>query len=178
MVVGLYLLGNLASVYIFHPVQAALFPQLTELVSLLFLPHGVRVLATIVLGAKAIPGLAIATVVALIYLYDCRDIQLLILIPLISGCVPWIVLRCLRFFGTNAFYLNADEGLPAFATLLKAGIVCSLANSFLTTSLLESAGDITNITLTMAAYAVGDITGLIASWLLANAVLKWCSNRK
>lgn len=174
----IFVLGDLASAYVFNPIQAVFFPQLTELASLLFLPHGIRVLATVLLGLRAAPGLVVGTAFALFYVYGVRDVQLLIGISLISGCVPWITLRGLRSLGIDAFYLKVKDGMPAFETILIAGIICSVANGFLTTSMLESSGTITHVSLTIAAYTVGDTTGLIASWLLANAILKLYNNKK
>jgi len=174
----LFVLGDLVSVYVFNPIQAVFFPQLTELASLLFLPHGIRVLATVLLGLRAAPGLVAGTAFVLFYVYGVRDVQLLIWISLISGCVPWIVLRCMRSFGINAFYLKAQDGMPPFDNILTAGIICSVANGFLTTSMLELKGTITQVSLTMAAYTVGDVTGLIASWLLSNAILKFFTSMR
>ena len=174
----IFVLGDLASAYVFNPIQAVFFPQLTNLVSLLFLPHGIRVLATVLLGLRAAPGLVVGTAFVLFYVYGVRDVQLLIGISLISGCVPWITLRGLRSLGIDAFYLKVKDGMPAFETILIAGIICSVANGFLTTSMLESSGTITHVSLTIAAYTVGDTTGLIASWLLANAILKLYNNKK
>jgi len=174
----IFVLGDLASAYVFNPIQAVFFPQLTNLVSLLFLPHGIRVLATVLLGLRAAPGLVVGTAFVLFYVYGVRDVQLLIGISLISGCVPWITLRGLRSLGIDAFYLKVKDGMPAFETILIAGIICSVANGFLTTSMLESSGTITHVSLTIAAYTVGDTTGLIASWLLANAILKFYTNKK
>ena len=174
----IFVLGDLASAYVFNPIQAVFFPQLTELASLLFLPHGIRVLATVLLGLRAAPGLVVGTAFVLFYVYGVRDVQLLIGISLISGCVPWITLRGLRSLGIDAFYLKVKDGMPAFETILIAGIICSVANGFLTTSMLESSGTITHVSLTIAAYTVGDTTGLIASWLLANAILKLYNNKK
>jgi len=174
----LFILGTFASVYVFNPIQVVFFPKLTELASLLFLPHGIRVLATVLLGLRAAPGLVVGTAVVLFYVYGVRDIQLLIWIPLISGCVPWVVLRCMRYFGNNAFYLSSTDGMPSFESILIAGIICSVANGFLTTTMFESTGTITHVSLTMAAYTVGDTTGLIASWRLANDIQKFYTKTK
>ena len=53
-----YLVAYVLSIYALLPLQSAYTPQLTSYASLLFLPHGIRVLTAWLYGWKAIPLLA------------------------------------------------------------------------------------------------------------------------
>lgn len=152
------------------PVQQELLPEITKFASLLFLPHGVRVLATSLLGAKSVPGLVLGELAGNYFLWGLHDPVTLLLASLSAGCVTWVVFEGLLALRVNAFYLRVTEEPPPFHTLMLAGILASAANAFLLASLLEvdlSAGHVTSI---LAAYMTGDITGLLGVMLAARYI--------
>lgn len=166
-----------AVIYAINPIQALLFPQLTQFASLLFLPHGLRVLATIALGARAIPGLFLGAIYSAYFLWGINDPGLLVLFSLISSCSAFLALECLKALGIDAFYTSKKKGLPLFENVILAGVASSLTNSFLMTTVLESSGHVQNVTFTMAAYAIGDIVGLVVSWKIASLVMNYLRAR-
>lgn len=159
-------------VFVFNPIQALVFPEVTQVASLCFLPHGIRVIATCVLGARAIPGLFVGALFSTYFIWGIQNPELYLLISIISSGVCWVVFESLRGLKLNAFYLDSSKQMPEFHTLLVVGIMCSIANSFLMSAVLELTGNIQHITLTMAAYALGDTIGLITTWLIVNSVIK------
>ena len=64
-----------------------------------------------------------------------------------------------------------SEQAPAFHALLLAGLLASAANAFLLTSLIESKLDVGQVTMLIAAYMTGDITGLFAVLLAVRYVM-------
>lgn len=149
------------------PVQRTIAPQISEFACLLFLPHGVRVFATSLLGSRAVPGLVLAALAGGYLFWDLRDPQTLILAALVGGVTTWAVFEGLRALQFNPFYINVTDEPPPFQTLLLAGIIASAANAFLLASMVEgrvSAGQVTTL---LAAYVTGDVTGLLFVMLVA-----------
>ena len=171
LLAAFYALSYAIVVFVFNPIQALVFPEITHVASLCFLPHGIRVIATAVLGARAIPGLFVGAVFSTHFIWGIQNPEVYLLISVISSGVCWVVFESLRGLKLNAFYLDISKQMPEFHTLLLVGIICSVANSFLMSAVLELTGNIQRITLTMAAYALGDTIGLIVSWMIANSIV-------
>lgn len=165
-------------VYVLNPLQALVLPEVTNFASLVFIPHGLRVMATVVMGARAIPGLFLGALYSTHFIWGIESMALSAVIALISSTVAWMTLEGLRSTGINAYYLCRKSGLPPFRIVLLAGILCSVANSFLLGMVLEVTGNIERVTYTMAAIAIGDTVGLIACFWLARALLRFGTLRQ
>ena len=153
------------------PLQEQVMPEITKFASLLFLPHGIRVLGTSLLGVRAVPGLVLAELTGNYLFWGMTQLDTLLFSALISGSITWIVFEGLRSLRVNAFYLQLSEQAPAFHALLLAGLLASAANAFLLTSLIESKLDVGQVTMLVAAYMTGDITGLFAVLLAVRYVM-------
>lgn len=147
---------------IIMPVQREWLPETSKFACLLFLPHGIRVLATSLLGARAVPGLVLGGLACFSYFWGLRDPATLILAALINGCVCWAVFEGLLFVRVNPFYLQIAEEPPPFHTLMLAGILSSAANAFLLASLAEPDMGAGRVMSNVAAFMAGDIAGLLA----------------
>jgi hypothetical protein len=158
--------------YVVNPIQAIFLPDVTKFASLVFIPHGLRVMATVVMGAWAIPGLFLGAIYSTLFIWGIKNLELAIPISLISCSVAWLTLEGLKAFRINAYYLSSRDQMPALRTVLLAGLLCSFANSFMLGMVLEMTGSIHHVTYTMAAIAIGDMAGLIACWWLAKALLR------
>lgn len=166
---GLYLLSYLVVWAVFTPVQQSILPGLTPLVSLLFLPHGVRVLATSLLGRHAIPGLVAAELTGNFVFWDIIDPTALFLFSVMSGCATWLAFEGLRKLGIDAFYFCASSKPPPFNALLLAAIAAAVINALVITAILEGAGTNRPVTLMLAAVITGDVTGFLMTVMIA----KW-----
>ncbi|PZF76331.1 hypothetical protein DK847_14195 [Aestuariivirga litoralis] len=153
------------------PLQEGLLPEITRFASLLFLPHGIRVLATALVGGKAVPGLVLGELAGNYLLWGIHDPVTLLLASLIAGTVTWAVFEGLFVLRINAFYLRVTDEPPPFHTLMLAGILASAANAFLLTSLLEPDLGAGSVMAILAAYMTGDITGLLAVLLGAHYIM-------
>lgn len=153
------------------PAQHALLPEITRFASLLFLPHGIRVFATSLLGGRAVPGLILGELAGNYLLWGLHDPALLLIGSVISGSVTWAVFEGLRGLRVNAFYLRVSDEPPPFHTLMLAGLLASAANAFLSTAVSEADMAPGHVTSILAAYMTGDVTGLLAVMLLARHVL-------
>ena len=171
---GIFLLYLFAYSLVFAaitPLQEQVMPEITKFASLLFLPHGIRVLGTSLLGVRAVPGLVLAELTGNYLFWGMTQLDTLLFSALISGSITWIVFEGLRSLRVNAFYLQLFEQAPAFHALLLAGLLASAANAFLLTSLIESKLDVGQVTMLIAAYMTGDITGLFAVLLAVRYVM-------
>lgn len=159
-------------VYVLNPIQAIFLPEVTKFASLMFIPHGLRVMATVVMGASAIPGLFLGSLYSALFIWGIESFELAVVMSLISSSVAWLTLEALKLFRIDAYYLSKKDRMPSFRTVLLAGLICSFANSFLLSTVLELTGNIQRVTFTMAAIAIGDMVGLVAGWWLAKALLR------
>lgn len=146
-------------------------PEITKFASVLFLPHGIRVLGTSLLGVRAVPGLVLAELTGNYLFWGMTQLDTLLFSALISGSITWIVFEGLRSLRVNAFYLQLSEQAPAFPALLLAGLLASAANAFLLTSLIEGNMGVGHVTMLIAAYMTGDVTGLFAVLLAVRYVM-------
>lgn len=160
---------------IITPVQHALIPHITAYASLLFLPHGIRVLATSLLGAKAIPGMILAELLGNYWFWGIHSPVLLTVVSIASGTVTWLVFEGLRNVRVNAYYINVTSEPPPFHVLLLAGILASAANAFIVTAIMEGGMTVGHVTSILAAYMTGDITGLLAIIMAAKYVMPFAS---
>lgn len=153
------------------PLQKSVFPGLTPFASLLFLPHGIRVLATSLMSRQAVPGLIAAELAGNYVFWSVTDSTTLLLVSVVSGSVTWLSFEGLRKLGIDAFYLRATAEPPPFQTLLMAAIASSVLNAFLLTSILEGPVAQKSATLVLAAIVTGDVTGFLMIVMIAKSIL-------
>jgi len=162
----LYLLADSFVVFVANPIQGIWFPNVTEYASLVFLPAAVRLFSTSLLGSEAIPGLFLGMLISSHYLWGVNDIQLLLILSVIGGLVSWVTMRALVPFGLDAFYLTPSSVMPSLRTYLLASVMVALADAFLLCAVLETNQQIVQIMLHFAAFAIGDVIGVIAGWVI------------
>lgn len=127
--------------------------------SLIFLPHGVRVIAAWLYGWKAIlyimPASYITHVARLDYPFESWQVGLS---PIIGVVCAVIVFELLARLGTD---LRLRPGyLTSWKNVISVGVLASFVNSVGTNLAYEN--DIKHV----AAYFVGDVIGMIALMLL------------
>lgn len=171
VVFGIYLVSYFLVWVIITPAQEALIPEITKYASLLFLPHGIRVLATSLVGGKSVLGMVLAEFVGNYFFWGIDAIVPLCVVSIASGTVTWIVFEGLKALRVNAFYTNVTSEPPPFHTLLLAGILASATNAFLVTAIMEGHMTIGNVMSVLAAYMTGDVTGLLAVMMAARYVM-------
>ena len=144
------------------PLQGLILPTFTTSISLLFLPHGIRVLAAYYYGWKALPLLLPSMYLMWFITVYANNISLHPLSPLFSGIACIIAVK---FVFKNIKHIIEKE----WKLLLLAGLVGSFLNglshsflvhkSFLTTSLIG--------------YTIGDILGQILLMIMFIYILKF-----
>lgn len=173
IIAAIYFASAAVVFFAMQPVQMALVPNIGPFASLVFLPHGVRVLATVVLRWRAIPGLFLGALLSGSLVWGVSDPTLLLFLSLVSALTCSIVFEGLRALRINPYYLSSSAKVPPVHTILLAGILCSFASGFFTTAILETTHNAGHVTLTMAAIFTGDTVGFMVSWIAAFFGLKY-----
>ena len=141
------------------PLQQLIFTNVATQIGLLFIPHGVRVIALYYYGWRAIIYLLPASY--LMQFLSSRETGLDIYAPLVSlsGCYVGIQLVRLMLVDTNTTSLN----LRAWKLLFTAGAVASVFNSLGLTTLQNGLKKMTFLALKLnfLGYVIGDILGMM-----------------
>ena len=89
------------------PIQSVFLPEMTVFASLIYLPHGVRVLATWAYGWKAIPALIVGASLSVLLFSPSEDLNFLepalIESLLVGAASAYIAFELLRLAGFD-FY--------------------------------------------------------------------------
>jgi hypothetical protein len=167
-VIVLYQLCYGATVWGVAPIQRYFFGENTTLASLVFLPHGVRVLTTYFWRLRAVPVLFLAGLVGHILLnsddFQLRAEPVIYLSVLVGAMSAFLAFEILRLVGLNCY---AHPTRPMhWKQVLLSGLVASLLNS-IGQSVVYSGMVVPDQAFeTFLAFAVGDLMGLIVSLLI------------
>jgi hypothetical protein len=136
------------------PVQDAFFPEFSSHASLLFLPHGVRVLSAWLLGWRSVIALAPGVFLAFLYVAGLEVFAPSRLIGiLIAITVPAATFHAFKLMKWN---LSPEpERMPCWPCAMVVGIAISVLSSLLTNYAFGSGPQ------DYLAYLVGDILGLL-----------------
>lgn len=167
----LYIALDATVVFAFNPIQFYFLPEGNPYSSLLFLPFALRVFATSLLGAEAIPGLFIGMLASSHYLWGVNDLEMLIALSAVGGFCTWIVFMAIAALGVDAFYLANRNNVPPLNTYLIAGLIVATIDAFLMIAILEVFGKLHHISLTYASFVIGALSGLVVGWYLAQRSL-------
>lgn len=176
VVFGIYFVSYFLVWAIITPVQHAVIPEITAYASLLFLPHGIRVFATSLVGRKSILGMVLAEFAGNYYFWGIGSFVPLTIVSIASGTITWLVFEGLKALRINAFYINVTSEPAPFHALMLAGILASAANAFFVTAIMEGSMTAGNVTSVLAAYMTGDLTGLLAVMMAAKFVIPFVNS--
>ena len=148
------------------PLQTVLLPEFTTSISLLFLPHGVRLLVIHYFGWKAIPLLIPSSYLMWYITVFGGGIALGPLQPLASlvACFAGYKLVALVVSGSQARF-----GKQEWKLLILVGILSSFLNGIFNSMLQGSA----QLSLDIFGYMIGDVLGQIALMLILIYILKF-----
>ncbi|WP_342585428.1 hypothetical protein [Ruegeria sp. ANG-S4] len=148
-----YFAASILTFEVLMPLQNVFFPEYPSHASLLFLPHGVRVLAAWLLGWRAIFALlpGVFLVFAMVGGWDVFLPNRLLAIGIAVTTVPAVLYAC-KWAGWDLF--PSPDRKPCWLCIMVVGIVTSFLVSALTNMAFGSS---------MAeyiAFLIGDISGL------------------
>ncbi|WP_368040284.1 hypothetical protein [Ruegeria atlantica] len=148
-----YVVASFLTFEVLMPLQNVFFPEYPSRASLLFLPHGVRVLAAWLLGWRAIFAL-LPGVFAVFAFLGGMDVFLpsrLLAIIIAVTTVP-AVFYIIKWAGWDLF--PRSDRKPCWLCVMGVGVITSVLASAMTNMSFGSSG------IEYVAYLIGDISGL------------------
>ena len=166
--VGLVAVQNL----VIMPIETMLVERNVALVSLLYLPHAVRVLGAWMVGPKSILALIPASII--VYFVTRPDTgpstEADIIIPMIGALCAPVAFELMRVFRIDVY--PKSTGVISWRTLVFAGLFSSIINSFFSTLFLEGRFPIEDTFDVLTRFIIGDVMGLVLVLLILVGLLK------
>ena len=172
IVTAFYILSFQLVTYLIDPIQMSFFEF--EYASLLFLPHGIRVLAVVLYGPRAgFIYLLVATAFLLLLSDEGVKTNVTVLLQTIAsaGCAPLAMLLLGFSFGQNTLSLSnvTPKSWRAFLMLI---IFSSLLNGVMQTAALQLGNTGMGDVILSLKYTTGDILGSLVVFALASYALR------
>lgn len=149
-----------------YPIQTTLLPEVSEKTGLLFLPHGVRIIAVYYLGWKAILFLLPSTYLMWFLSVYGNGLDLHMYQPVVSVIACYLGVKLTEFI---LFVRPSTLDLAAWKYLIIAGVIGSLFNGIGLSALQHEVEFAWNV----LGYVIGDVAGLFASLLILMYVFKF-----
>ena len=166
-------LGLIAVQYlVIMPVETMMVKRNVAFVSLLYLPHAVRVLGAWMVGPKSVLALIPASIC--VYFATRPDTGPLtptdFVIPMVGALCAPVALELMRFVQIDVY--PKSTGVISWRTLVFAGLFSSIINSFFSTLFLEGRFPIEDTFDVLTRFIIGDVMGLVIVLLLLIGLLK------
>lgn len=175
IVIVAYLVAHAATSLLVYPVQSHFLEDVSVFASLVYLPHGVRVLATWLYGWKAITPLILGAIASEMLLTPGRDLSVYqpVLVPsvLVGAVSAFCAFEFLRATGRN-FYACAQRHI-GWKNLILAGAVASVFNSLGQSAVFSGLILPDAAATTFAIYMIGDIAGLVVTMVVLMFAFRW-----
>ena len=167
-------LGLLTVQYlVIMPIETMMVERNAALVSLLYLPHAVRVLGAWMVGPKSILALIPASICGYFFMirpdtgaFTPADF----IIPMIGALCAPVAFELMRFVRIDVY--PKPTGVISWRTLVFAGLLSSIVNSFFSTLFLEGQFPIEDTFDVLTRFVIGDVMGLVIVRLLLISLLK------
>ena len=175
IIIAAYVLCHGLTALVVTPVQSIVLPEITVFASLVYLPHGVRVLATWILGWKAVPALVAGVSISAWIWSPSEDLNFLE--PALAGGIlvgsasAFVAFEIARLVGINV-YLGGSRRLK-WKGLIAVGALSSVVNCLGQTLVYSGIIDLEKVIGVWAVYAIGDLVGLIACMVVLMFVFRW-----
>jgi hypothetical protein len=175
IIVVAYVIAHGLTAFVVTPVQSRFFPEYTVFASLIYLPHGVRVLATWAFGWKAIPALIIGVCVSALLFSPNQDLDFLesrLLMGILVGAFSaFLAFELVRRVGYDCYH--GSSGRMNWKNMIGIGVISSVINSVGQTLVYSGLIGLGKAPITLVFYAVGDLVGLIVCMLVLMFFFRW-----
>jgi len=155
------------------PIEAMMIKHNVALVSLLYLPHAVRVLGAWMVGPKSTLALIPASICG--YFITMRPetgafATADFIIAMIGALCAPVAFELMRFVRIDVY--PKSTGVISWRTLVFAGFLSSIINSFFSTLFLEGRFPIEDTFDVLTRFVIGDVMGLVIVLFLSVVLLK------
>ena len=158
--------------FLIFPLEAQALGQTAALVSMIYLPHAVRVLAAWMIGPKSIFALLPASFVTYLALHDGTGTPGLsdFAAPIIGALCAPVALELMRIVKINVY--PQEVGIISWRTLVFAGFLSSILNSFFQTLALDGKFPVEATFDILTRFVVGDVAGLMVVLFLLVGMIR------
>ena len=162
-----YTVGYLVVDFIVAPVQYLFLSRDFTVGSLLFIPHGIRVLAVWLCGSRAILPLIITELFCTVVLWQ-PDVALSTSLgsSMVGGLCVYLTFGVFRLSGIEMRPDGKDSALTNWKSLILLASIGSIFNSVGKQIFFESLAPLTDEVLILAMFWIGDTLGTFACLLL------------
>ena len=153
--------------FVVAPVQHQFLSSSTMAGSLLFIPHGIRVLAVWLCGVRAVLPLILAEFLGGIFLWQ-PDVGLDVLLgsSMVGGLCVYLTFELFRLAGIELRPDGKHSALTNWKSLILLASIASVFNSIGKGIFFESLAPLTDEVLILAMFWIGDTAGTFACLLL------------
>ena len=153
--------------FVVEPVQHHFLSSSTMAGSLLFIPHGIRVLAVWLCGVRAILPLILAELLSCLLIWQ-PDVGLDVLLgsAMVGGLCVYLTFELFRLAGMELRPDGKDSALTNWRSLILLASIASVFNSIGKGIFFESLAPLTDEIMSIAMFWIGDTVGTFACLLL------------
>ena len=153
--------------FVVEPIQHQFLNSSTMAGSLLFIPHGIRVLAVWLCGVRAILPLIVSEFAGGIFLWQ-PDLGLDVLLgsSMVGGLCVYLTFEVFRLAGIEMRPDGKDSALTNWKSLILIASIASVFNSIGKQIFFGSLAPLTDEIMTLAMFWIGDTLGTFACLLL------------
>ena len=154
------------------PIETMMVKRNVTFVSLLYLPHAVRVLGAWMVGPKSVLVLIPASICGYFVIRpDTGPLtQADFIIPMVGALCAPIAFELMRVVRIDVY--PKSTGVISWRTLVFAGLLSSIINSFFSTLFLEGRFPIEETFDVLTRFIIGDVMGLVVVLLVLVVLLK------
>ena len=167
-----YTILSSIQVLIILPIETSLIGHSTAIVSILYLPHSVRVLAAWMIGPRAIIALVPASLIVQ-FIMKTNDGVLLpadLIIAIVGALCAPVAFELMRGLRINIY--PTGSGVVSWRTLVFGGFLSSILNSFFSTFFLANKFPVQDTFNVLTRFIIGDVMGLVLVLFLFLGLLK------
>ena len=167
IIVSAYTVGYLLVEYIIAPAQYLYLSRDFTVGSLLFVPHGIRVLAVWLCGSRAILPLIIAELLSTVLLWQ-PDVAISTSLgsSMVGGLCVYLTFEVFRLAGIEMRPNGKDSELTNWRSLILLASIASVFNSFGKQIFFGSLAPLADEILILGIFWIGDTLGTFACLLL------------
>lgn len=169
IIVFLYIIAFAFTFKIILPLQHKLF-NLSDTFAIVFIPHGIRVLSTCLLGGRAIAPLIIVHIITGMMFIDST--YLIFCLSILSAISVFIILPFYKIPLKKGMQLKNIKLNTIIQITFFSSFVNALLNSFTRTFLNSQFDSLVNINISLG-YLIGDITGSILCFFIIAKIIKF-----
>ena len=153
--------------FVVAPIQYQFLSSSVMAGSLLFIPHGIRVLAVWLCGVRAILPLMAAEFLGGVFLWQ-PDVGFDVLLgsSMVGGLCVYLTFELFRFAGIEMRPDGKDSALTNWKSLILIASIASVFNSIGKQIFFGSLAPLTDEIMTLAMFWIGDTLGTFACLLL------------